>query len=62
MQLLRFVGYYENGRLPNAWIRKFLWSDKGVRVDEKIDESVFRWFDHIERMGNNMITKMMNAE
>ena len=49
-------------RLPNAWIRKFLWSDKGVRVDEKIDESVFRWFGHIERMGNNMITKMMNAE
>ena len=27
--------------------------DSAECVDESIDESVFRWFSHIERMGNN---------
>ena len=26
-------------------------------VDEKIDESVLRWFDHVERMHNDSIAK-----
>ena len=27
--------------------------------DEKIDESVFRWFGHVERMENDRIAKMV---
>ena len=40
-------------RVPNARIRELC----GVKMgrDEKIDENVLRWFDHIERMGNNRI-------
>ena len=26
-------------------------------MDERIDESVFQWFGHIEKMGNNRIAK-----
>ena len=26
-------------------------------VDEKIDESVLRWFDHVERIHNDRIAK-----
>ena len=38
---------------------------KGLRVrkavDEKIDKSVFRWFGHIERMGNDRNAKGVHA-
>ena len=30
-------------------------------VDEKIDESVLRWFGHIERMGNDINAKMVHV-
>ena len=31
-------------------------------VDEKIDEDVFRWFSHVERMENNRIAKRFYVE
>ena len=39
----------------NARIRVLLRVSKGV--DEKINEGVLRWFDHVERMKNDRITK-----
>ena len=30
-------------------------------VDARFDESVLRWFDHIERMENDRITKRVNG-
>ena len=33
-------------RVPNAWIRELCGVTRGV--DEKIDESVLRWFGHVE--------------
>ena len=35
-------------KVSNAWIRQLCGVTKGV--DEKIDESIFRWFGHVERM------------
>ena len=38
---------------------KVLNAQKGVVwSDEKIDEGVLQWFSHVERMENDMITKM----
>ena len=28
-------------------------------MDEKIDEGILRWFNHVERMENNRISKMV---
>ena len=42
-------------RVPNAQIREINGVMKGV--DEGIDESVLRWFDHIGRMGNDNVAK-----
>ena len=42
-------------KVSNAWIRQLCGVTKGV--DEKIDESIFRWFGHVERMENNRIAK-----
>ena len=37
----------EGWRVPNARIRELCRVRKGV--DERIDEGVLRWFDHVER-------------
>ena len=42
-------------KVPNARIRQLCGVMKGV--NEKIDESVLRWFGHVERMGNDRISK-----
>ena len=42
-------------RVPNARIRELCGVRKGL--DERIDESVLRWFDHVERMENDKIAK-----
>ena len=42
-------------RVPYAQIRDVR-SDEG---DERTDESVFRWFSHIEIMGNHIISKLV---
>ena len=40
---------------PNVRIRELCGVTKGV--DERIDEDVFRWFGHVERMENDRIAK-----
>ena len=42
-------------RVPNARIWKFWGVKKGL--DERIDESVLRWFGHVERMDEGRIAK-----
>ena len=43
------------GKVPNARIRQLCGVTKGV--DEKIDESVLRWFGHVEKMENDKTAK-----
>ena len=45
------LGIRRMDRIPNAWIREF------CGVEKKVDESVFRWFGHTERMENDRIVK-----
>ena len=42
-------------RVPNARIRELCGVRK--RLDESIDESVLRWFGHVERMERDRIVK-----
>ena len=42
-------------RVPNPRIRELCRVKKGL--DERIDEGVFRWFPHVERMERVMIAK-----
>ena len=42
-------------KVPNSWIRKLCGVKKGV--GEKVDEGVFRWFGHVERMQNDRIAE-----
>ena len=37
-----------------------MWSEEGA--DERIDESVLRWFGHVERMENNRLAKRVFVE
>ena len=46
------LGIRKMDRVPNAWIREMCRMKKGV--DERIDEGVLRWFDHME---NDKIAK-----
>ena len=49
MESLRGVlGIRRMDKTLNPWIRQLCRVTKGV--DEKIDESVLRWFSHLERM------------
>ena len=42
-------------KVPNARRRELCGVTKGV--DKRIDEGVFRWFGHVERIKNNWIAK-----
>ena len=42
-------------KVPNARIRQLCGVTKGV--NEKIEESIFRWFGNVERMKNDSIVK-----
>ena len=42
------LGIRRMDRIPNAGIRELCGARKGL--DERIDESVLRLFDHVERM------------
>ena len=53
-----FFGMAGMDRVPNVWIREFYKVMK--EVDERIDESVLKWFGQIEIMGNDRIAKMMH--
>ena len=50
-----FLGIRRKDRVPNARIRELCGVRKGL--DEIIGEGVLRWFDHVERMGNDRIAK-----
>ena len=49
------LGIRKMDKFPNAWIREFCGVTKGV--EERINESVLRWFGHVERMENDRIAK-----
>ena len=49
------LGFRRMDRVPNTWIRELFGVKKGL--DERIDEGVFRWFNHVERMESDRITK-----
>ena len=49
------LGIRRMDRIPNARIRELYGVRKGL--DERIDESVLRWFGHVERMERNRIAK-----
>ena len=54
MQLDSLIGLLRSrrmGRVPNVWIRELCGVAKGE------DESVLRWFGHMEKMENDRITK-----
>ena len=42
-------------RVPNARVKELCGVKKGL--DERIEESVLRWFGHVERMERGMISK-----
>ena len=50
-----FLNIMRMYRVPNARIRELYGVTKGV--DERIDEGVLRWFDHVERMEKERIAK-----
>ena len=47
----KFARYQENGQSPECTDKGVVWSD------ERIDESVLRWFGHVERLKNDRIAK-----
>ena len=49
--LRSLLGVKEMDRVPNAWTKKL------CRVAKCVDESVLRWFGHIERMENDRMAK-----
>ena len=49
------LGIRKMGKVPNARIRQLCGVTKDV--DEKIDEGVFRWVGHVERMENDRLAK-----
>ena len=49
------LGIRRMDRVPNARIRELCGVTKGV--DERIDEGVFRWFGHVERVEEERIAK-----
>ena len=48
-----FLGFRRIDRVPNPRTRELCGVAKGV------DESVFRWFGHIERMENDMLPNIV---
>ena len=50
------LGIKRMDKVPNVQIRELYGVPKGL--DERIDEGVLQWFSHVERMENDMITKM----
>ena len=56
MENLRILLYIRRmDRVPNARIRELCSVTKGV--DKRIDEGIFRWFGHVEKMENDRIAK-----
>ena len=53
--LRRLLDIRRMSRVPNARIRQFCGVKKGL--EERIDEGVFRWFGHVERMERDRIAK-----
>ena len=49
------LGIRRRDKVSNARIMQLCGVTKGV--DEKIDESVLRWFGHVERMENDRVAK-----
>ena len=49
------LGIRRIDRVPSARIRKLCGGTKGI--DERIDEGVLRWFDHVERLEEERIAK-----
>ena len=54
------LGIRRMNRVPNARIRELGGVTKGV--DERIDEGVFRWFSHVERIEDRIAKKVYVGE
>ena len=52
-----FLGIRRMDRILNAWIKELCKVRKGL--DERIDEGVLRWFDHVEKMERDRIAKSL---
>ena len=52
------LGIRRMDRVLNAWIKELCGVKKGL--DERIDDSVLRWFGHVERMEKDRIGKRVN--
>ena len=55
--MMKFLGVRKIDKMPKARTRELNRVMKGL--NERIDESVLRWFGHIERMENNRGAKMV---
>ena len=47
-------------KFPSVWIRQLCGVRKGA--DKRVDESILRWFGHVERMKNKSIAKRNYVE
>ena len=54
-KLKGLLGIRRMDKVPNTQIRELCGVRKGL--DERIDEGVFRWFSHVERMEIDRIAK-----
>ena len=59
-KLRGLLGIRGIAKVPNAWIRELCGMTKGL--DERIDEGVLWWFNHVERMENDRIAKRVYVE
>ena len=51
---------YMKDRVPNAQIRELCRVKKAL--DERIDEGVFQWFSHVERMERDRTVRRVYVE
>ena len=54
------LGIRRMDRVPNARVRELCRVRKSL--DEMINEGILRWFDHVERMERDRITKRVYVE
>ena len=55
-----FIGIRRMDKVPNAWIKELCRLKKGV--DERIDEGVLRWFNHVERWSDRIAKRIYFGE
>ena len=51
------LGIRRMDRVPNTWIRELCRVKRDL--DERIDEGILRWFDHVEKIERDRIAKSL---